>query len=57
VSRKIQFYCAQCQLDGPTVNATPLGAAFGAEKNAKDWYEFIEKHLDRDHDIAIYEVT
>lgn len=57
MSRKIQFYCANCQTDGPTVKATPLGASFGTEQNAKDWYEFIERHLELEHDIAIVEVT
>lgn len=56
MSRRIQFYCTDCQTDGPIIKATPLGASFGTEQNAKDWFEFIEHHMEREHDMAIAEV-
>lgn len=58
MSRKIEFYCAQCPREtGPTVDVTPVGVAFGTEANARALFEFIGQHLDLEHDIAIGEVS
>lgn len=50
---KIIFYCTDCQIDGPAVQVTPIGFAYGTEQNARDLHGFLASHFGRDHDIAI----